>query len=257
MAPEQIPVSTLNNVDTSPEGQVAGSAQEAATLQQAGFEKCYNPVCDYHIHPDRLATHDEYDAFTCPSCRKTYNLLDPAPFAQGRFTPGGRTIVGLSPTEQGRLAENIVKGLGEIPGYGPITWWSDIYNSPLDGGTAEWGIEVKAVAVDAKNHRFIAGRPSEKASKNETAAKMGYKGVLGILVMLDYRRSVADIYVKEMPLAGVTIGGRRFEGIFAYRAHTVPKLIEEVPFRNPFLEPDHPSPTVQDAPDADDAINHF
>jgi len=239
---EQIPVSTLNRVPPSAEGQVAATREEADTLSRAGFQKCYNPVCDFHIHPDRLATHDEYDAFDCPSCQKRYNLLETNSFSSGSFSPGGGTIVGLSPTDQGQLAEKLVRDMEEIPGYGPITWWAPEYHSPLDGGTAEWGIEVKAVCIDAKNHRFVPGRPHEKQSKNEQAASMGYKGVLGVLVILDYRRSVADIYVKEMPIG-------EGKGVFAYRAHTVPKLVEEVPFRNPFLEPDHPAPTVSSSED--------
>jgi hypothetical protein len=65
---------------------------------------------------------------------------------------------------------------------------------------------------------------------------MGKKGVLGVLVLLDYRRSVADIYVREYPTE---------QGVGAFRSKSGTHLVKEVPFRNPFLDPHNPAPQVE------------
>lgn len=185
----------------------------------------------------------------CPSCGTTpdeeYSYFDPSQ----SFKAGGQTRAGLSLKTQGDVGEGIVKTLKGIPGYGPITWWSDAYNSPLDGSTREWGIEVKTANVDNANWQF-APRPSEAASKNAMAAERGLKGVLGVLVVLDYRRSLADIYVKEFPLGPWRAGnGQTRSGIGFFRASprgnqkpTVSRLIAEVPFTNPFIKSTDPTP---------------
>jgi hypothetical protein len=204
------------------QGQMANDPSQAGQLQEQGYYKCLNPMCDFHFSPERMSSHDAMDTLDCPNCQRSYNMLDSAPFAQAgggndsSYSAGGGTIAGISMKDQGEIGEDIVRSLGEIPGYGSITWWHEggaQAASPLDGGTADWGVEVKTLNVDAKNHRWIPGGArrsraaiplgitrDEKDDKNRAAEQMGYKGVLGVLVILDYRRSVADIYVREMPL---------------------------------------------------------
>ena len=198
--------------------------------------------------------------FSCPVCKLTYPLMDPTPFwvqsgqavgnqyenepAEGIANREYETIVGLTMKQQGDIAEQLVQGLKEIPGYGPITWWSDTYNDPIDGGAGEWAIEVKALSIDAKNHRFIPGPQPRKEQMVARAKELGFKGILGMLVILDYRRSVADIYSMEMPLgAWVTQANRPVQGPVAYRSHNGTKLVAEIPFNNPFLNPRSEEPS--------------
>jgi hypothetical protein len=166
----------------------------------------------------------------------------------GTFVPGGATRIGLSLQEQAQIGEDTVEHLGSLPGYGSIVWWHPggaTVPSPLDGATKEWGIEVKTIGYDATNHRFIPGRTSEKDAKNSQAEEMGLKGVLGILVLLNYRTSEADIYVKEMPLTPwQNSTGREIRGVAAFRSGTGQHLLEKVKFNNPFMNPLSGAPTV-------------
>jgi hypothetical protein len=220
------------------QGQMANDPSQAGQLQEQGYYKCLNPMCDFHFSPERMSSHDAMDTLDCPNCQRSYNMLDSAPFAQAgggndsSYSAGGGTIAGISMKDQGEIGEDIVRSLGEIPGYGSITWWHEggaQAASPLDGGTADWGVEVKTLNVDAKN-------------------QMGYKGVLGVLVILDYRRSVADIYVREMPLGETPSHPNATPGVFAWRKHNGTHLVKEVPFANPFLQPNSPAPEVSDIP---------
>jgi hypothetical protein len=68
--------------------------------------------------------------------------------------------------------------------------------------------------------------------------------------MLDYRKSVADIYLMEMPLdPWVTQGGLNVQGPVSYRTHNGQHLIAEIPFDNPFLNPRSDEPQPYDQPD--------
>jgi hypothetical protein len=115
------------------------------------------------------------------------------------FAPGGKTYSGLTPTRQGQIAEQVVQDLGDLGKYGVIDWWADTYNSPLDGSTNRgWGIEVKSVASRATNHDFKPGNPADKARKNKMARERKLKGIVGVLVILNYEDSTAEIYVRGM-----------------------------------------------------------
>jgi hypothetical protein len=148
--------------------------------------------------------------------------------------------------DQAQIGEDLIEHIGDLPGYGPITWWhpgGSLSNSPLDGATREWGIEVKTIGYDSLHHRFIPGRQKERDDKNQQSREMGLKGVLGVLVLLDYRRDVADIYVKEMPLEPWQAGnGQTYQGVSTFRKNTAQKLVAEVPFKNPYKDPDSPTP---------------
>jgi hypothetical protein len=151
--------------------------------------------------------------------------------------------------EQGDIGEQVIRNLGEIPGYGKITWWGQdqgLYNSPLDGATGEWGIEVRTYNVDNSALQFNIG-PDEKISKNKAAADAGYKGILAVIVALDFRRSVADIYVRPFTLEPWgTYHGQPRSGIGFYRPTDQYKLMTEVPFTNPWMVPDHATPYTQE-----------
>lgn len=237
-------------------------------LKAGGFVKCYTPTCDFWISPDSQYAIENSGGgyYTCPRCQRSYNLIYELPWQRPGLEDyhpddysGGLNASGLNVTEVGQLGENIVASLGELPGYGPITWWHGSNardQSSLDGATRDWGIEVKTVLYDAMHHRFIAGgnrgTRNERADKNQAAEEMGKLGILGVLVILDMRRSVADIYVKEMPLAGWNVRGKTFYGIGNFRSHAGTHLVKEVPFKNPYVDPDHPAPYGPDTGSAFD-----
>jgi hypothetical protein len=243
-------------------GVVAENPQEVQSLQQEGFTKCRNPMCDYWLSPQESESLEDNYTFTCPRCKRTYPLLDPTAFTMqdGKLVgnpnptedynePLGianrqyETTVGLSRDELGKLGEGVVESLKTIPGYGAITWWHPLYHNPIDGGTKDHAIEVKTIVIDAQNHRFVPGEPERKDAMIAKAQEMGYTSILGILVILDFRRSMADIYSMEMPLdPWVTQGGRNVQGPVAYRKHNGEKLVAEVPFKNPFLDPTNEEP---------------
>lgn len=231
------------------------------SLKDKGYWQCPGKTpngrqCDFWLSPSgkhKVESHNGY--FTCPHCHRTYDLLEELPFhgvTDGQFEPGGSTRIGIPLADQGQIGENIVAEMGEIPGYGPIVWWHPggaNSNAPLDGATKDWGIEVKTINYDAIHHRFNPGGEGPTSrhnieAKNREAERMGLKGILGILVLLDYRRDKADIYVKEMPLEPWEFQkGRTTRGVSYWRKHTGMKLAEEVPFKNPFKDPHSPVPT--------------
>lgn len=235
-------------------GQRAPQGPQTQQLEHAGFIKCANPVCDYWLSPEEQSDlGDGY--FSCPVCKKTYNFMDPTPFGgnYGAEQKMGmdlkpQTFAGLSMKHQGDVAEALVQQQGTLGAYGKITWWSSDYNDPIDGGAGDWAIEVKAICIDAKNHRFVPGTTTRRGNMVKRAQELGFKGILGVLVILDYRRSLADIYAMEMPLQPwTTQGGRKVQGPVSYRKHNGQQLIAEVPFDNPFLDPNfHAAPMVPD-----------
>lgn len=246
---------------TPDDGLVARTPEESQTLQTAGYQKCYGiddrkrQPCNFHISPEaQTYVQDKGGYYTCPRCKQSHDLMHDLPWHgvpdeyanQEAFSAGGGTKIGLSLKDQSQIGEDLVQQLGEqpggLPGYGPVVWvhpGGSISQSPLDMATKDWGIEVKTLGYDAIHHRFIPGRPKEKNAKNEMAAVKGLKGVLGILVLLNYRTGLADIYAREYPVnlaAGLGVG--------AFRSTNSQHLIAEVPFNNPFMDPDHPAPTA-------------
>ena len=259
---------------TPDDGLMARTPEEAQDLQGAGYQACYGTVkqdahggrrnvfpCEYHISPEAQAyIQDKGGYYTCPRCKTSHDLLSDLPwhgapeedFNQEPFSAGGGTRIGLSLKEQAQIGEDLVERMGELPGYGKITWvhpGGAISKSPLDMATNEWGIEVKTLGYDAIHHRFIPGRPQEKADKNAMAVAKGLKGVLGVLVLLNYRTSKADIYVREFPV-DIAAG----TGVGAFRSHNAQHLVAEVPFNNPFMQPEHPAPHGPNSQPAEEAI---
>lgn len=247
---------------TPDDGLVAKAPEEAQTLQSAGYQQCYGklrrngaPPCDFNISPEAQGhVQNNGGYYTCPRCQQSHDLMSDLPWhgSQDRgdfegegsgFSAGGGTRIGLSLKDQSQIGEDLVQQLGEgegLPGYGKITWvhpGGSISQSPLDMATNEWGVEVKTLGYDAIHHRFVPGRPKEKNAKNVMASARGLKGILGVLVLLNYRSSKADIYVREYPV-DLTVG----QGVGAFRSGNAQHLVAEIPFKNPFMQPDHPAP---------------
>lgn len=263
---------------TRDDGYVQQPQDDPSQLQIAGYYKCptrkfrkiadgsYTP-CPFWLSPEAVeATKDNSGGyFTCPVCKRSYDLLHELPWHgvdpeeaqynadqdREQWHAGGGTRIGLLMSDQAQIGENLVEQIGELPGYGAITWWHQggaTASSPLDGATKDWGIEVKTLGYDATHHRFVPGRVQEKTDKNNMAQQMGKQGVLGVLVLLDYRRSVADIYVKEMPLGGRVDpndpSGKVRTGVGTFRSSAGMHLIKEIPFKNPLMDPKDPQPVA-------------
>jgi len=223
------------------QGVLSYDKDERNALANAGFTDCAHPGCGFMHSPGLAQSQD------CPNCGISPDQA--SDLSQGIYamqqTPGGSTRAGLSMREQGALGENLLQKLGEIPGYGKITMWHDQSgsdNSPLDGAVGEWGIEVRTYNADNQALQFNI-HPDEKIRKNQAAAEAGYKGILAIIVALDFRRSLADIYVRPFTLEPWGMWhGKQMSGVSFYRPSDQYKLISEVPFDNPWMLPDHPVP---------------
>jgi hypothetical protein len=229
------------------DGVIARDPAQAQQLEAAGYHRCYGKraykgqPCDFFLSPQTVEHVKDQGGgyYSCPRCGQSFDLLEHLPWhgvSQDEWDPssfasGGGTRIGLPMQDQSQIGEDLIAHIGELP----------------DGTTEEWGLEVKTLGYDTTHHRFIPGGVrggfDEKAAKNEMAQQLGLKGVLGILVLLDYRRSVADIYAKEMPLEGWLNGqGKMQQGVAAFRSNTAQHLIAEVPFKNPLMNPADPSP---------------
>lgn len=223
--------------------------QQVPALEAQGYHKCLNPRCSAWFTPEEM----EQFTISCPVCKMTYKPSTYAPFgaegAQEEDHDANReysTQVGLSMKEQGDIGEEIVKSQKVVPGYGAITWTSGTYNDPIDLATKEWAIEVKTICIDTKNHRFIPGSRKRKEDMINRAKELGYEQILGLLVIVDYRTSMANVYAMEMPLEPWKAqNGQTVQGPVAFRKHNGQHLIEEVPFKNPFMDPNNSEPNVQ------------
>jgi hypothetical protein len=274
---------------TRADGMVAATPEEQEWAHQAGYVKCYTQrvqitgkwygqPCPFWISLEGQHHIEKVMGgyYTCPLCKQSYDLLvntlgtpslDPTEAEENWrrdqetqpyfFRAGGATYSGLTPGDHGQTGEDIVYKMGQIPGYGKITWWHHggaSSNSPLDGATADWGIEVKTIDYSAKHHRFMTAteRPRddgtvyyERAEKMKDAIDSGKKGVLGVLVLLDYRRSVADVYVREFPARpNWEPTDHKKSGITNFRSGdgSVQHLVAEVPIHNPLMDPHDPQP---------------
>jgi hypothetical protein len=245
------------------DGIIARTPEEVEAAEHLGYVKCHTPTCPFLLSPETVKRIESTTGYyTCARCRQSYHLMNEWPpygvspeeaemnartdFERGNsFNPGGGTRSGNTLSDVGQIGEDLIEQMKQIPGYGPITWWhgaSARDPSPLDGTTQDWGIEVKTIDKTALNHRFIAGgrqrnqggTRNEIESKEHAAQELGKQGILGILVIIDYYTSTADVYVKPMPI-----------GKYGhFYTHTAEALVAKgVPFRNPLLDPHHPDPS--------------
>lgn len=199
------------------EGALPASPEEQQQLQESGFQKCRNQLCNYHISPD--VTESAYQAdkgsYTCPHCGLDQDLL------KSPGQPGGSTNSGLRMDQQAQIGEDLVQKMGTIPGYGNVIWWHKggaATNSPFDGAVPNWLVEVKTVNWNTQRRRGIINT-RDRGSKLRAVqnpdlwrAQMGdpeldaafhqlghIQGVLGILVLLDFEKGTADIFARPMP----------------------------------------------------------
>lgn len=149
---------------------------------------------------------------------------------------------------QNELGREIVAQLGQIPGYGPIVWWNNSENKmSIDGTTRLWAIDIcSANIIDPYQQRYDPSKgshyPRDTKRKDEMVRRMNLKGILGLLVILDYRNDMADIYGREMLLKPHWFNEALKEGSYGWRKYNAPKLIEKVKFKNPYKDPHHDVP---------------
>ncbi len=242
-----------------PDGVLATNPIQADQLEQQGYVKCRNRYCDFYLHPD---THNgafmeqgDEAVYQCPHCGLSQHLAV-NPRSTGRNPNGGMTPSGLYVGEFGQIGEDLVRNMGTIPGYGPIQWWHTgpaSSNSALDGATFDWGIEVKTADWSSQRKRGIMN-PNDKRLKaraindpslfaaeiNDPALdrildQLNFKGLLGVLVLLDFDREAADIFAHEMPK---TEGRLDPSGIKHITRKVV--LAENVPFQHSLPNPQRP-----------------
>lgn len=229
---------------------VPASPEEAQALEAQGWMKCQNPRCTSYLDPQEIEQAWQDNAYTCPHCNETWYPRSVAPFEQSlkdqeRLPGRGRdyeTMVGLTKTKMGQIGEQVVRDMDVLGKYGKIVWWTP-YHSSLDGGTDKgWGLEVKAANALSEDPRFFPGTKAEIEGKIRHALELRYSNILGILPLLNFQESVADIYVMEMGLEEFEYKDarghtRRGVGLVSFRPQSGARLFAEVPFNNPFLAP--------------------
>lgn len=238
-----------------PDGVFPSGPLHADQLDQQGYSKCRNQLCEHRLDPEMLEDH--YDTFgpqgslQCSHCG-----LDQFPhLTPGK--PGGGTNSGLPMEVQGQIGEDLVKNMGNIPGYGPITWWhvgGAVNQSALDGATPEWGIEVKtynwtnvrkrgiihprdkAAKARAINDPHLFAQEMEDPKLDAVLHRFNLRGLLGILVLLDFENSTADVFAHEM----VDPEGGPLQPSHIKHITRQVVLAEGVPFDNPLPDPRQP-----------------
>lgn len=203
--------------NTHPDGIFPSGPLHVEQLEQAGYQSCRNQLCDHMHDPAEIApapgVHPSDHQHTCSHCGlEQFPHLKPG-------TPGGGTNSGLSMEEQGQIGEDLVEQMHVIPGYGPIEWWhtgGTLHNSALDGATKHWGIEVKsfnwtnvrkrgqinnnakAAKARAINDPALFAAEMQDPKLDAVLHRLNLIGLLGILVLLDFETSTADIFGHEM-----------------------------------------------------------
>lgn len=159
--------------------------------------------------------------------------IDLAAEEQKHFDPGGCTRVGLTLKEQGDIGEEVVKRLNSLGEWGKVAEWCEHYNAPLDGITDRgWGIEVKTKSTRAAKLEFEPGKKDARARKLAEAEKRGLKGILEVLVILDFDLSKARIFIKPR---------RRGQDLKFWSIPPTPPLaVVDFTEINPFITPPNP-----------------
>lgn len=255
-----------------PDGTLPESLLHAEELEHQGYQQCRNQLCNHMHSPDTLQEvynqGGEAGVHECGHCG-----LAQTPFKRPG-TPGGGTNAGISMEEQSSIGEDLVKGLGDIPGYGRIAWWHEGAaagaQSALDGATIEWGIEVKTYNwTNARKRGIINAKDKVRKAAaindprlfanvvndpklNAVLDKLDFKGLLGVLVLLDFETGKADIFGHEMPKDPAT--GLLNPGSVQHITRKFP-IAEEVPFAHSLPDPrkpDHVPHYMKAQPTADD-----
>jgi hypothetical protein len=200
---------------TPDDGLVARTPEEAQALQFRGYQQCYGTrsskaqgaikgPCDFHLAPEAQEyVKDKGGYYTCPRCYQSHDLMHDLPWHGVPYEENRQGFSAGGGTRIGlSLKDQSQIGEDLVQGLGE-----------RQGGLPGYG-------------------PVTWVAKN-------LKGVLGLLVILNYRTGLADIYAREFPVNPVTGAG-----VGTFRSGLSQHLIAEVPFKNPFMDPNHPAPTT-------------
>lgn len=179
---------------------------QGCKLYQNARKRRYNPLSDSRVPegfvvcrpPCTLLAEIDFESKTakCPEGHE----IDLEAEEQKQFDPGGNTRVGLTLKDQGDIGEDIIQNLKSLGFWGKIIEWCQHYNAPLDGITsAGWGIEVKTKSTRATKMSFEPGNKKSRARKIAEAERRNLRGILEVLVILDFDISKARIFIKERP----------------------------------------------------------
>ena len=183
-----------------------------------GFYKCPIPTCSGLVRQEI----DQGKIVACDGPERHELDYDTECRSFMPTKAGGFTHAGLTMAQQGELAEEIVASLGGLGPYGRLTLFEQ-YHCPLDGYTdTNLGAEIKSCSNRCRNQAFNPGHAATKQRKDRFARERGYRGILGILVVINFETSTADIYIVEM---------RKIHCFYPTRA---PYAVG-VPFKNPCL----------------------
>ena len=173
---------------------------------QGHVSDCINPKCQHHWTPEEQHSLAQYGQIKCPRCGLLQNMEggvggweDRDHYIEGPYSrgnrPGGGTRSGLSLSEMGNLAQQIVKR-SDLPGFQfkheftennwPIDHiWTDQHGN-------DWGMEIKAAHHQAQP-RFKLGDSYERNKKIQYCAENGLRqGLLG--VRMNFATNKADIF---------------------------------------------------------------
>jgi len=199
---------------------------------------CTNPKCGYHFAQSEMQEIEQNGGeFTCPHCGYTDNYLDDSkshiqdPDGSGKpvLNPGGRTRSGLTLSQMGDIGEQVVLGLGELPGIGAVEPASNQNTFPIDAiirsERGNFGVEIKTNHSQAQE-RFKIGGKDERAAKIAYCMANGLKPAL-IGVRLNFFTDKAYVFFRE-GLTDTWIGNKQMITVGTY----------DFSHLNPFKTPD-------------------
>lgn len=202
---------------------------------------CINPKCDYVFTADDVREMEDYSGwFTCPQCGLSYNYLDES---EKKYTRAGLTL-----DEMGRLGENIVEGMGEIPGVGQITQVFGLKSNPIDAIIGPYGVEIKTNHSEAQARFKMGGEniwiPELKRTVRPKESKEYYCQQHGLIpalvgVRLNFYSDKADIFFRE-GMTDTWIGNKQLQHVATVDFSAL----------NPFPNPEN-VPPASELPDDD------
>ena len=167
---------------------------------------CVNPKCGYYFTPeDDQAIREAHGWFTCPKCGYETDYWDIGERAMpGGFAPGGMTRSTLTLDDMGFIGEQVIQGMGVLPGIGKIVpidsaIKTSAANYPIDAvvegndGTT-YGVEIKTNHSEAQPRFKIGGKAARSAKINYCYHHGLAPALVG--VRLNFFDDLADIFFR-------------------------------------------------------------
>ena len=196
-----------------------------------GYLACPDPTCS------DLVDRDEYPGKDVV-CRAghSFDLSEvEARIVEANGKAGGWTHCGLSSAQVGAIGEAVVRDHGDMKHLGQTgsKLWSEVYHNPFDGMTDQGvPLEVRTIDWASRNRAFRPDKVDERQPKMDYMLAHNIERVGCILVGLDFRRSLAYIYIREMLEVGYfdDLGKPDFVVLFDNPFVIDPTPVVEIPF---------------------------